>query len=143
MRAYRFSMSWPQLISTFSLLLLLTGCGGGSSDQPDLGTVEGKVTLDGQPLSDATVSFIPEEGRTSTAVTDAEGHYELNYTLTTPGAKIGQHAVTITTFKAAADPDAGDEDTPEKVPAKYNKATELKKEVTAGKNVIDFELTSN
>ncbi len=59
--------------------LLLAGCGP-SSDVPKLAPVHGVVTMDGKPLANATVRFIPESGRPSVGVTDEQGRYELNYT---------------------------------------------------------------
>lgn len=49
-----------------ALLLSLgisTGCGSGASDMPELGSVHGKVTLDGQLLSGVNVIFNPVNGR--------------------------------------------------------------------------------
>lgn len=119
------------------------GCGGAPADTPDLGVVSGTVKLDGQPLGDATVSFSPESGRTSTAITDEAGEYELEYTASLKGAKIGMHSVTITTFVEAEDPDDSGTAVAEKVPTKYNKQTTLSKDVVAGDNAIDFELKSD
>ena len=51
---------WGTAFVTFVVLELVTvaGCGGNA----DLGTVAGVVTLDGQPLANATVEFIPTDG---------------------------------------------------------------------------------
>ncbi|MCR9231751.1 MAG: hypothetical protein NXI29_12120 [bacterium] len=52
-------------LSTLSLCLTV-GCGDSAgSDQPDLGTVSGVVTMDGKPLPAVTVTFTPTEGRPS------------------------------------------------------------------------------
>jgi hypothetical protein len=119
------------------------GCGG-KNDAPELGKVKGQVTLDGSPLPDATVSYDPKEGgRTSTAVTDKEGHYELNYTLKAKGAKLGAHRVRISTYVQGGDePNAEVKTVPEKVPAKYQKPDSLKADVKAGENTVDFKLES-
>ncbi|WP_166828300.1 carboxypeptidase-like regulatory domain-containing protein [Thalassoroseus pseudoceratinae] len=125
----------------------LTGCGGGSDDMPDVGQVTGVVTLDDAPLADARVYFSPTEGgRTSEAVTDAEGKYELRYMRDIMGAKVGQHSVRVTTGSPAVIGDDGKVETPaipEKVPAKYNTESTLTKEVTAGDQEIDLPLTSS
>lgn len=123
---------------------LLT-CGCAASDKPDTGEVTGKVTLDGAPVPKATITFAPEEGRTSTAETDSGGAYVLQYTAKVPGAKVGKHKVQITTFHPATG-DPGDahrvEEVPEKIPAKYNTKSTLTQEVESGKNEINFELSS-
>jgi hypothetical protein len=117
-------------------LLVCLGCGGG-----DVGYVEGTVTMDGNPLPDALVTFQPESGRPSYGRTDGNGRYELIYTKDAKGAVPGKHTVTISTLQEG-DPDAGGKSIPEKVPAKYNTNTELTREVTPGSNKLDFELSS-
>ncbi|MHC4400048.1 MAG: DUF1559 family PulG-like putative transporter [Planctomycetota bacterium] len=108
-----------------------------------LGYVEGTVTLHGEPLSNALVTFQPEHARPSYGRTDLEGWYELVFTAGNKGAKIGKHRVSIST-KAEGDPDADPPipSFPEKVPAKYNRNTELTADVGDGDNVIDFPLKS-
>jgi hypothetical protein len=101
-----------------------------------LGTVHGRITLDGVALADAVVSFKPEgAGRDSTAVTDLDGRYTLNYIREIAGAAVSWHLVRITT----GDPREGK---PEAVPARYNTRSQLRKQVVAGDNTIDFELTT-
>jgi len=115
-------------------LLVLSGCG--QSDRPPLGTVHGTVTLDGKPLAGASLVFEPvERGRASTAVTDADGRYELIYIRQDKGAKVGAHRVRIT----AANPDSAKA---ELLPLRYNAQSVLKAEVKPGDNCIDFPLTS-
>jgi len=125
-RAYRPS-------SAAMLLALVLGCSSG--DQPPLGRVRGKVTLDGQPLAGATIMFMPQQGRRSRAITNSDGSYELSYTRDTKGAVAGSHTVMITT---------ADEDEPgtERLPARYHSGLELKEQVASGKNNIDFDLKS-
>ncbi len=120
----------------FTLLLSLIGCGGG--DAPELGSVSGTVTLDGSPLEEATVEFHPVDGgRSSSAITDEEGHYTLQFAPKRDGALIGKHQVKITTSIV------GDDNVvKERVPTKYNTETTLEKEVVAGENEIDFDLDS-
>ena len=128
-----------RLMLSFCLVVAfcLVGCGGGPSDQPDLAPVSGKVTVGGQPLSNAIVTFTPvSEGRPSSGATDAQGAFELQYTANAEGAMIGQHTVTITLVQ----PD--DDDTPvdpSKLPPAATDGS-VKKEVKAGSNDITIEL---
>ena len=115
------------------LLILLAGCSG-SKDRPDLGKVRGTVTLDGNPLAGSIISFKPNEGQPSSARTDSEGNYELYYLRDIRGAKIGLHKVRITT--------ATEENPRERIPVRYNRKSELTREVQSGKNEFDFELVS-
>ena len=118
-----------------ALAAWIAGCGG--VDRPDLAPVRGKVTLDGRPLPDARLEFQPVgPWRTSMGVTDARGEYELSYIRDEKGAAVGGHRVRITTVGRT-------EAEPEIVPAKYNEQTQLEREVTAGRNRIDFKLTSD
>ena len=124
--------------------LALTGCGG-SSDGTQLAAVAGKVTLDGQPLAKATVTFQPDSGAPSVGMTDSSGYYKLEFSTTRSGAIADvKHTVRITTGEKGIVDDKGKTvgGTPEKVPAKYNTNTELTKDVKSGKNTIDFELKS-
>ncbi|WP_417848391.1 hypothetical protein [Thalassoglobus sp.] len=131
---------------TLGFVTLLCGCGGGVTDQPNLGRVTGVITLDDEPLSGAVVVFTPESGRSSMGETNEDGQYELVYIRDTKGATIGTHSVTISKQEAPAganpnEPDAGSP--AELVPARYNSATTLTAEVKAEGNEIDFPLKSN
>ena len=121
------------------MVFVLAGCGGGDSG-PELADVTGKVTLGGQPLANATVTFIPSggDGTTASGTTGAEGDYELDYSLSKKGCQPGSYTVRITT--AVEDDDGNLSE--EKVPAKYNAETELKAEVKSGSNTVDFALES-
>ncbi len=115
-------------------LLLAVGCG--RSDRPDLGTVQGTVTLDGAPLAGALVVFTPSgPGRSSSDLTDAAGRYELTYLRDIAGATLGPHVVIITT---ATEERGGREI----LPPRYHEKTELSATVAAGVNTIDFPLES-
>lgn len=120
----------------------LAGCG-----RSDLATVTGTVTLDDQPLENAIVEFSPTtegQGAPSYGRTDASGNFTLQYTRDQAGAELGEHRVSITTESS------GDQDavppvpaSPERVPARYNWASELRETVVAGDNTFTFQLTSD
>jgi hypothetical protein len=76
-------------------LLLLTACGCGRGNYPEVTTVTGIVTLDGKPLEDAEITFAPKDGRASSGRTDARGQYALSYTKNIRGAVLGEHRVMI------------------------------------------------
>jgi hypothetical protein len=107
---------------------------GGCRDK-NLATVSGTVTLDGEPLEEVRVQFQPlDRKRPSSAVTDVHGRYSLQYTFEKMGAEIGRHVVSIASEDAAGNP---------RVPAKYNLKSTLEKEVVAGHNEINFDLTTD
>ena len=114
-------------------MVVCVGCGSGN-----MGSVTGTVTADGKPLAGAVVTFSPQpEGRPSSGRTDDNGKYELIYSRSEKGAVIGEHIVRITTADEGGD---YGKPIPETLPAKYNVRSELKEQVAAGKNVIDFQL---
>ena len=119
--------------------LLVAGCGGSGRE---LGKVKGTVTLGGQPLEGAEVTFQPTAKGTapSAGTTDADGRYELMYTFDTKGAVPGEHVVTITTGGTFFDDQGIEVERPERVPAKYNTQTVLRETVKPGSNKIDFDL---
>ncbi|APZ91820.1 hypothetical protein [Fuerstiella marisgermanici] len=45
--------------------VIVSGCSDGPEDMPEVGDVEGVITMDGKPLVGVTVEFTPESGRPS------------------------------------------------------------------------------
>ena len=111
----------------------MVGCG-------DANGVSGTVTLDSEPLANAVVQFTPQgtEGRIALAKTGADGTYRLRTSKTVSGVTPGKYRVKITT----SDIQDNETKSKEKVPEKYNKESELIKEIKQGSNRIDFELTT-
>ena len=113
--------------------------------------VSGRITLDGQPLANATVTFVPEAGAasqdpmpSSVGLTGEDGRYSLvlNDGGKPTGAVAGKHKVLIFLGAQAAANDV--EPTFHKqLPAKYNRKSELECEVPArGRDDADFDLHS-
>ncbi len=131
---------------------MLLGCFGGDFQ---FANVEGKVTLDGEPLANALVRFNPQRsgesalvGPSSSGLTDEEGHYKLKTHEDRSGAVVGSHRVSISTYETRlVDPENSDRIEvvqKEMVPAKYRSPTELRFDLPpSGANEANFELTSN
>lgn len=117
---------------------LLAGCSGGAADAPELGQVSGTITMDGKPLTKASVSFEPQSGAPSVGMTDETGHYELVYSKDHQGAVPGQHTVRISKFGEPGSPN----DTEDQIPAKFNQNSKETAEVKMGDNEINFDLNS-
>lgn len=75
---------------------------GGCSRGPERGTVNGQVTLDGQPLPDAFVVLHSEEKDSVAArgVTDADGRFKLRGDDGGDGAVIGDYRVVVLDAKS-------------------------------------------
>lgn len=127
--------------------------GAGCGQKPELGSVEGVVTLDGKPLARAAVAFFPDpakgqNGPVSVAVTDDAGNYTLEYTVMNdqdpaqsrkhPGAVLGWHKVVIDDYQMYAE----QLKPPGRVPVVYTAidSTPLEFEVKDGPQTINLEL---
>jgi hypothetical protein len=133
----------------FWLAFLALGCGDGRK----VGTVSGKVTLDGQPLAGARINFQPEgeglksvnTGVGSYGQTDANGEYSLTLIDDSArGAIVGKHRVMIRKITGPAPAEGKDPDrpSPDLVPAEYNLKSTLTFEVQPGHNTKNWELLS-
>ena len=140
---------------------LLAGCRGGTSN-PATVPVTGTVTLNGEAVEGATVTFTGEGSpRPATGTTDAQGKFSLTSFEPDDGAAPGDYAITITKYAdtaGGANPDEVDTTSPDAMygdggpdaggpknalPAKYEVMTNtpLKETVTAGEdNNFTFNL---
>src|SRR5689334_6662664 len=93
------------------LVLLLVGVAGcGSSNQPALYPVQGKVVVDGQPAANVMVRFNPLGDTSplplaSQGITGSDGTFTLSTHQTADGAPAGQYAVTFQWFDLRVDKD--------------------------------------
>jgi hypothetical protein len=114
------------------VLASLAGCG---QRGPAVEFVEGRITLDGEPLSDASVGFSPAVagGLAAYGRTDTTGTYRL--TTSQGGAKhggapVGNYVVTVRKYKSRTDglgpePDVADTAAHSKWTAEYERLTAL------------------
>lgn len=116
------------LLSPFLFVALLTTAGCGSKS--NVVKVEGVVTLDGQPLSGATVTYVPvENGRAASGRTDVDGRFYLTTFRTDDGAMAGNYKVVVVV-------DETDEKSVGRDPKTFDneeKAANYKKHMTMGK----------
>jgi hypothetical protein len=128
-------------------LLAVAGCGG----DPRLEPVEGTLRLNGKPLANVQVEFLPEaNGPRSRGVTDQDGHYRLATDGQKSGATVGSHRVLLYDLQVYNDESVGrmkkDQDAtpvrPSRIPAAYANpaSTPLKKEVLGEPNTIDLDV---
>ena len=136
--------------NTLVALSLVSLClaGGCNSSGLNVAPVSGTVTLNGKPLPNAHVTFVPKPGLeapSSDGTTDANGRYSLIISVTDEvGAAVGEHIVQIT---ASQHTQAPDDDrsyvVDEPVPARYNAQSTLEFTVPPdGTKTADFALKS-
>jgi hypothetical protein len=117
-----------------SMLATLIGCGNSARATPELGTVHGKISLNGKPLPNMLIRFETDETHSSFARSDAEGVYKAMYFVDLEGVKVGP-----CTARVSFDPSLGIKN----VPARYSSESELKFIVNSGHNEYDINMTSN
>ena len=123
--------------------LLLAGCSA-SSKPYQTAPVAGLITLDGKPLPDAHVTFMPvaeaqsrsQSGPEGNGDTADNGRYSLKTAFGDAGASVGKNRVM--------NPDRSKEVAKERVPAKYfSDQSPLFWDVSSsGTKTADFELTT-
>ena len=87
------------LLITACILGLASGCSRGRQ-YPPTHSVSGVVTVEGQPVADAIVSFLPDNGQNpANGSTDASGRYELTSFTRGDGAMEGSFRVTIVKYE--------------------------------------------
>ncbi len=87
------------LLLAACLLSLVLGCSRGRQ-HPPTHAVTGLVTVDGKPVKDAIVSFLPANGQyPANGTTDALGRYELTSFTRGDGAMEGSFRVTIVKYE--------------------------------------------
>jgi len=139
--------AWSMYVRlSFCLLTLGAGC---SSQQagPVTSAVRGRVTLDGKPLDQALIAFVPID---DTVGPRAVGLIEFGeYSLEPPqGPMAGSIRVEITRVPEEDEPLPGQTFQGPKVlgtpiPARYNSQSQLKATIQEGENDgVDFQLTT-
>jgi hypothetical protein len=115
----------------------------GCTSKPAKGSVEGVVTLDGKPLEEGLIRFVPTDGATPSA--DAT-IFHGKFSATVPP---GEKKVTISASKVVGNRKAYDTpDSPtvdiveELLPRRYNADSNLSLTVTSGVQSAEFKLTS-
>lgn len=129
---------WVQALGLVSLVFVLAGCG----ESTPMGTVKGKVTLDGEPYSDAAVVFMSmQTGQGGSTDIESDGTFALKDPL-----PVGTYTVYLA--PKAAD-NKSEKATPVKmdtstVPEKYwSEMSDITIEVKKGPNEVTVPLESN
>ena len=135
------------MLGGICLLALNAGCG--KSDPIPRAIVTGSVTFEGEPVVDGEILFVPAAGVNGAPVQLAikDGRYSsARDEVDSRGIVIGSNEVKIYSMKLTGRKVKSllGEETDEQIqmiPAKYNEATELQREITSGKQELNFDLT--
>jgi hypothetical protein len=133
-----------RLVFLLCLTSLIIGCS--SSNRAE---VSGTVLLDGQPIEEGSIQFIPTEGTTgpSTGGVITKGKY---YIASRDGAIVGKNRVELRSFKMS-DKKIQDPTAPpgtltamrvQAFPPEYNEQSKVVKEIRPGSNTIDFDVVT-
>jgi hypothetical protein len=128
--------------TTIAICLVCLGCGEESG--PRLADVTGTVTLDGQPVEGAGLTFVVEGpgGAVAYGRSDENGRYEMHFGKDRTGAVIGKNRVRITSDDRVTVGGKKFQST-EVFPPKYNTNSEQFVEVVEGSNEFDFACESD
>jgi hypothetical protein len=126
------------VLPALALAALPAGCGGQAP------RVFGDVTLDGQPVADGSIAYVPVDPKTpKVEVKVQDGKYSARVP---PGAyrvQVSWVKPTGQKRKMYPTPDSPMVDvTAESIPEKYNEKTELQAEIKPGDNKYDWPLKS-
>ncbi len=135
-------MLYCRAVVAIATLCLIAGCGGGY-EGGQRAELKGKVTFDGEPVTQGAFNLIPvghDGNKVSVPITDG--------VIAIPeasGPAFGKYRVEVYYFKpinpTAADADAASA-TQQMIPARFNAESTLELDVDAAKMEKDFDLTS-
>ena len=127
------------------LITIAAGCGG----DVRRASIHGTVSVNGKPLADGTIAFVPSGDNKGPAAgaTIVNGSYKV---LQENGPFVGTNQVKIISFKPSGRmiPDIRNpggpmiEEVSQFIPARYNDQSTLERNVTKGKNEFHFTLNT-
>ena len=87
------------------------------------------------------IEFQPDQGAPSYAITETDGHFQMQYQKDRPGALLGHHVIRVRTLSEFNDP-VTDETVivDETIPRSYNDESQLEFTVTKGRNTYDIDI---
>ncbi|MEO1990508.1 MAG: carboxypeptidase-like regulatory domain-containing protein [Pirellulales bacterium] len=143
------SLAW--ICAVIVITTVLAGCG---SKGPSVYSVTGTVTVDGTPLPNVQVAFLPTESnrQASLGVTDASGKFDLTYgSSDRKGAEPGSYKVVLTQLSNETEEEAmarysgsgaPEAEQKQSFPTEYASPEQTPKqvEVSATSNVIDIAI---
>jgi hypothetical protein len=131
-------------VTACGVMMLVVGSLAGCQRGPAVGTVEGEVTLDGQPLKEGRIALTPLDGQSQTAgATITDGKFALEAPATSMKVEINANRVIGKRRVYEDSPQSPVVDVVEElIPPRYNINSELTLEVKPGPQQAKFELKS-
>jgi len=121
------------------IVVILLGCAvAGCNPRYDVVPVKGRLTYDGQGVSDMIVRFEPSVGRPSDSFTAADGSFDMCYTLDRMGVEVDTHRVTVIWAPPDERPGLKPSELQQKVLADFKNKGPL--EVKVERPLRDFEI---
>ncbi len=130
-----------RIVLSFSLaLLLVSGCG---DSRPPLAPITGTVTIDGQPLEQGTITFLPDSGRSAHGRIEAGAIRDVTTWEGGDGVQLGPVQVVI---QSITNPDTIEADVEHRwlIPRRYGdpQRSGLTLTITPGMPPVELELIS-
>lgn len=135
--------NWTRPAAALAVAIALsafTGCGSEGR------AISGEVTVDGQPVEDGAILFVPDGGgadRSEVGASIVNGKYSVE---DGRGPKPGKYKVQIRWMKKTGrkyqGADGVEDEKVQALPPRFNTETTLTAEVKGGKNTINFPLMS-
>lgn len=132
-------------ILLFLLMPFLFGC---APSKLETQLINGTVSFDGKPISNAKITFFPksEGGMIAAAASDEQGRFIVNSLYGEPGkgAVAGDYTVTVSWLEVHENEGTGEIRSRELLPLLYTNAetTPLEASIQKGKNTVTLELKS-
>lgn len=97
-----------RLFCLLTLCIFAASCSGNASIK-GLVPCQGTITLDGKPLSDAKISFVPmaktSTGRSAVGMSDSTGKFEVSTAVGNKGVFSGEYTVIVAKYTYATEED--------------------------------------
>jgi len=129
-------LSW-RLANCLGLLVCVCWCTGCGSGEPPTGSIAGKVTFKGQPLTTGVITLVNEEaGLGASGELDVSGNYRIE------SIRTGQYKVAVHNPPPPPESGAVPKNWKLSIPEKYQdvETSELTATVNEGENTADFGL---
>lgn len=131
------------VVALAMVAILVSGCE--KSPAPTY-PATGRATFEGEPVKGATITFVPEQGRPATAITDDDGEFEMSTFKPGDGAVAGRHTVTIILTNPGDEMIIAGRPSKNAIPGKYTvpETTPFKVEVSPDKeNRFELKMTKD